>query len=110
MIGEAGNRDIPLLNADDAFDDPDVEAGGVEQSTLLDMQLEVRGDVTLRALDAIELCRIAAEKSDAVGDRFAAAREIRELVGFQLSTDRPAAVQAALFVRPDRDLQRMACD
>src|SRR5207247_3890648 len=61
VIGEAGDGHVPLPDADDAFDDADVDLARVEDAALLDVQLEVSRDVALRALDSIELRRFAAE-------------------------------------------------
>src|ERR1700686_4321374 len=72
VISEAFDLHLPLGDADDAFDDPDVDLLGVQNAALFDVQLKVRGDVTALATDACELVRVAADKLDAVANRLAA--------------------------------------
>src|SRR6266498_3158965 len=108
MVGEAGDRDFPLLDPDDPLDDADVDLAGVEDATLLDVQLEVGGNLPLTSLDQIELRRISAEERDPLLDCLAAARHVLQFGGDELSTQRAAPVQSALFVLPDRDLDRVS--
>jgi hypothetical protein len=45
VVREAGHRHVPPADADDALDDADGRALGFEHAALLDVQLEVAGDV-----------------------------------------------------------------
>ena len=42
MIGDAVDRDVPPANADDAFDDADIDVAFIENCALLDVQLDER--------------------------------------------------------------------
>ena len=50
VIRESGDRDLPLLDADDPLDDPDVDLVRLERAALLDVELEIAGDVALLPL------------------------------------------------------------
>src|SRR5690242_2404208 len=108
MVLEAGDRDLPLLDPDDPLDDADVELRRIQRAALLDVQLEVAGDIPLLALHLIELCRIAADESNPLLNRLPAVRNGFELGSRELAAHRATAEQTALLILPDYDLQRMA--
>src|SRR5213075_1957442 len=64
MILESTDGHFPLLDPDDSFDDADVEAVALERPALLDMQLEIGGDVAALPSRLDESRRIAAEERD----------------------------------------------
>ena len=53
---------------------------------------------------------IAADEGDPLLDRLAAARDVLQLARQELATHGATSVQAALFVLPDHDLERMTRD
>ena len=108
VVGEAGHRHVPLADADDALDDADVDARGVEDAALLDVQLEVGGDVALRAAYLGQPRGVAADAADALAIGLAARRHVRQVLRGELAAPGAAAVEAALLVRPDDDFERVA--
>src|SRR5207253_1596168 len=48
VIRETIHCDVPAMHTDDPLDDTDVELLGVERCTLLDVKLDVTGDVSRR--------------------------------------------------------------
>ena len=108
MVGKAGHRHFPLLDTDDPLDDADVDVIPLERATLLDVQLEVAGDIALDAPRLRETPRITAEKRYAVADGLSAATLVLQLVGGELPTHGAAAIQSTLFVLPDGDMKRVA--
>ena len=56
VIREALDRDVPPADADDAFDDADVDLLSVEHAALFDVQLEVGADVARVCACALASC------------------------------------------------------
>src|SRR5262245_31091325 len=110
VVGEAVYGHVPYLDAHDAFDDTDVDLFGIEIRALLDMQLEIGGDIAAVALDASDPVRIAADEADAVADGLAAPASDRHGLLRQLPANRLATDKATLFVLEDDEFQRMPRD
>src|SRR5512138_616605 len=110
VVREAGDGDLPLVDADDALDYADVELLAVERTTLLDVQLDVGGDRPALALHARELRRIAADERDAFANGLAAPAHEREARLGQRTDHRLAADEATFLVLEHDDLERMPRD
>src|SRR4029079_18493799 len=91
VVLESGDRHLPLLDADDPFDDPDILEALVEDAALLDVELEVARDVALLALHVIQLRWIAADERDALLHRLAAVGDSLQFGRFELPADGTAA-------------------
>ena len=107
MIGKAFDRHLPLGDADDAFDNADIDLFGVEDAALLDVQLEVRGNITALAADAYEPIGIAAYELDSVANRLATVTNEVELLVGDIAAEGVTANRAALFVGEDDNFQRV---
>ena len=108
VVRESLDRHIPLPNADDALDHTDVQVFLVERTALLNVEFDVRVDVATPLPRARQVCRITAEKSDALANGLAAPADDRELVGGEVRRHRMAPPQATLFILEHHDVQRMA--
>src|SRR5262245_16374978 len=98
VMGKSFDRDIPPVDADDAFDDTDVDLLAVEDAALFDMQFDISGEIAFFANDAREFLRIAADEFDAVANRLFTVGDQVELFLRQPPGDRAAADGAAFFV------------
>jgi hypothetical protein len=78
VVLKSGDGDLPLLDPDDPFDDANVDLRGVEDAALLDVQLEVAGDVALGALTR-RGARIAADEANPSSTVFPLFRDGLEL-------------------------------
>src|SRR5262249_45870377 len=107
VILEPGDRHFPLLDADDSLDDADVDLLFLERAALLDVQLEVAGDVALLSHELSELAHVAADERDALLDRLPAIRDVLELGREELAAHSATSVESALFVLPDHYFDRM---
>src|SRR5688572_18593917 len=95
MIGHSADRDVPPVNADDAFDDPDVDLALVEDRALLDVQLDEGLEVARLAARLRESLWITADCPYALADRLAAVthdieRRRVELADHRETSDEPA--------------------
>src|SRR5918999_2196178 len=108
MVREALDRDVPPVDADDAFDDADVDPLGVEKAALLDVQLEVGGNVAALAADARHAIRIATDEPDPVADGPSAPADEIELPLGEVTAQGPTSDQAALLILEDDDLERVS--
>ena len=106
MIGEAVNLDLVLVNADYAFDHSDWDAGFIESATLLDVQLQIAMDGAGGHSRFSQLCRIAANLAQVIGQRDAVVH-LRQVRGLQVAGCGTAAHRQGFLVRPDGDLKRM---
>ena len=77
---------------------------------MFDVQFEISCDASFLALDRGELCRIAADNTDAFANCFATAADEIEFPFRQLSIHCPAADQTAFFVLKDDHFERMLRD
>ena len=110
MIRKPFDGDVPPIDPDDAFDDADVRLRRVEDSSLLDVELDVRSNVALPALHRVELRRVATDEIDPCSDGLAASAHERELLCVQLAAHRATANEAAFLVLKDHDLEGVARD
>src|SRR5688572_20454008 len=107
MVREAGDRDLEPPKPDDALHHADLKPRLLEQTALLDVQLDVAGEVP-RLQDRLTQTRdISTDQSDAFANRLPRPRDLVEIrrrdgAGGALAADRPA-----FLVRPDDDIQRM---
>ena len=58
VVGEAVDRDVPPLDADDPLHDPDIDPLRVEAATLLDVEFDERRYVTFPAPGFVEAIRV----------------------------------------------------
>ena len=107
VIGDACDRHIPPMNADDALDHADVDLFLVQRAALLNMQFDIAREVTFFANRTGEFIRIAADELNALADGFLAAGDNAELFFGQATRDRLAAAGPALFVLENNNLERM---
>ena len=110
MIRKALDRHVPPVDSHDAFDDADVYLFSFQDAALLDVQFQIGSDASFLALDRGELCRIAADNTDAFANCFATAADEIEFPFRQLSIHCPAADQTAFFVLKDDHFERMLRD
>jgi hypothetical protein len=108
MIGKARDIDVPPLDADDAFHFADLNLLALQRAALLDVQLEVPGEIAALARDRRQPGGIATQELDAIANRLAARVRQLEILLREFTADDPAAVFAAFFVLPDDDFDRMA--
>src|SRR5262245_25475770 len=108
MIGKAFNRHVPPVYADDAFDDPDVQLFRFENAALLDVQLDISRNTSLRALNCRSFCGISAEELDPFANGLAAATDQVELFLTQFAIHCATSNQTAFFVLKDDDFERMS--
>src|SRR6185436_7203525 len=79
----------------------------IENSTLLDVQLEIRRDLTVAASNVSELRRISTNEFNPIANRLPAATHEIELFLSQLAVHRTTAYQSAFLVLKDHDFKRM---
>src|SRR4029079_3870592 len=85
VIRKAGNGDVPAFDADDAFNDADVDLVPRQRAPLLDVQLEIAGNAPLSALPLIEPGHLTADEADSLLGRLSAERHCLELGGGELA-------------------------
>ena len=100
VILDSCDCDFPLFDADDPFDDADIQPLTLEIAALLDVQLEIRRDVPALAPRFREPRRVPAEKRDSLFDRLPAPRLVRELRCSELPTHGAAPVESSLLILP----------
>src|SRR5206468_3287380 len=108
VIRESPQRDVVMMDPDDAFDDADIDAALIQDAALLDVQLDVRRDRPRCVTRLGNSRRVSADATDLVRQRHAVAPRPNDLVARQVSNKAAAAGEAALFVAPDHDLEGMA--
>ncbi len=107
MIGDALDLDVPATVPHDAFNHPDVDPLGIEHATLLDVQFEIRCDVTPLSLNGGERSRIASQDPYSLANGLAAAtHDVQVMVG-QPPADGTAADEPAFLILEDHDFQWM---
>src|SRR5688500_19714033 len=75
MIRKAFDRDVPPVDADDAFHHSDLDLLIVEISALFDVQLKIRRDVAPFATNSSEIRGISDDNHDSIVNRFATATD-----------------------------------
>ncbi|MEX2150518.1 MAG: hypothetical protein WD793_09885 [Steroidobacteraceae bacterium] len=108
MIGDAFDRHVPPSDADDPFHDADIDAGLIQDGSLLDVQLDKGLQLARLAMRQRQPIRIAADGADPVADGHAAMADDIEGLRADAAGHRLAADHAAFLVRETDDLQRMA--
>ncbi len=98
---------VPAHDPYDAFDHSDVDAVGVQNGALLDVQLEERCERAMRTTRLGQAVRVAAQTLQSLSDRKARSGLDVELERFDLPHQGSATCLAALLVREDRDLERV---
>ena len=101
VVREAADLDVVLVDADDAFDDANGDAGLEEVAALLDVQLQVAVEGARRQARIAEARRIAAKPANAVSAREAVVRALEVL----RRADRPRA--ARLPIVPPSSFDQM---
>ena len=107
VVRAASDGHVPAFDADDAFDDPDVDGALVQDRSLLDMKLEVRRNVARPAPGLVEPPRIATDECDALAERLFGVGRLVELVVGELTRHRAASGLAVLLVLEDDDFEWM---
>jgi hypothetical protein len=107
MVRHAFDGDVPPTNADDAFDDADIDIALVENRALFDVQLDVRFQVARLATRIGQSIGIAADRPDAVANGLAAVALDIECVRLEMTGHCHATDRAALLVREYDDFERM---
>src|SRR5262249_38637996 len=108
VIGEAFDRHVPPVDADDAFDHADVDLLGMQYAALFDVQLKVSRDVAGLTNHAGELISVAADELDAFANGLAAVCDQVQLFLGQADGDGVAADGPAFFVLKDDYFERMS--
>ena len=109
MVRQPLEDHVPPPDPDDALDHADVDGFVVEDGALLDVQLEIGGEIARYSAGTCEVRGIAADKRDAVAVRLSAVADQIELRHLQLAAHGAAPDFARLFVGEDHDLEGMAC-
>src|SRR5215510_4597158 len=108
VIGEAFDRHVPPVDADDAFDHADVDLLGMQNAALFDVQFQVSRDVAGLTNHASELVLVAADELYALPDGLAAVRDEVQFFLGKAGGDGVTADGPALFVLKDDHFQRVA--
>src|SRR3989304_1530561 len=109
VVGEAGDRRAVARDGHDPLDDADGHPVAVQGAALLDVQLEVGAEpaVAPRLRDVVG---VAADAAEAVRLPEPAPPPFEELAGHGARSVQAVGKRAALLVRPDDDLERVARD
>src|SRR5262249_18209875 len=111
MIGLAEEDHARAAHADDRLDHADRDAGLVEAWSLLDVELDVRGDGPRGYLRVRRAVRVEPRSRHRVDEPYAVdGRHLLELRGIEQAAERPRpeeAPVAAFLVAPGRDDQRL---
>src|SRR5688572_33341374 len=99
MIRKAFDRDVPPVDADDAFHHSDLDLLIVEISALFDVQLKIRRDVAPFATNSSEFRGISADQRDSLANRFATATDEIQFAFGEFAVHRAAADQPAFLDR-----------
>src|SRR5439155_6425856 len=95
VVGEAGDDRVVLVDRDDPFDDADRNAGALERTALLDMQLDITMMRALRPLRVGNAIGIAADSTDRVGPAHAVPDFVKVAAGKIAGDDSAAGETAA---------------
>ena len=107
MIGHALDGDVPPANADDAFDDTDIDVAFLENCALFDVQLDEGFQLARLAPRLLQVIRIAAHCANALTNRLAAVAHDVECLRWLPPGHRQASDQPAFLVGETHDFQRM---
>ena len=105
VVLHARPGDVPATDADDALDDADLDAVGLQERALLNVQLEEARHAARFALDFGDARGVAADAGRALADGEARRGHDVELEGKDPADQRAAPRLAALLVREDDHLE-----
>ena len=107
VICKPGDRHLEPSQPDDALDDTDLATGLLQQPTLLDVQLEVAGQVAARPLCFLQARHITTDDADALAHRLARSRDLVEIRVGEHADQNLAADRAPLLVLPHHHVERV---